>query len=61
MEALRRPAKPPARDVTGFLPDAEVFRKAVIWALRYEPKLEPTDVDLIHLFIGGPGSGRMRP
>jgi hypothetical protein len=28
-------------------PDAEVFRKAVIWALRYEPKLEAADVVLI--------------
>src|SRR6478735_11891559 len=28
-------------------PDAEIFRKAVIWALRYEPKLEPADVALI--------------
>src|SRR4051794_13994621 len=47
IDALRRPAKPPARDVTGFLPDAEVFRKAVVWALRYEPRLEPADVALI--------------
>ena len=59
IEALRRPAKPPARDVTGFLPDAEVFRKAVIWALRYEPKLEPADVALIHKALEAlPGAGR---
>ena len=33
--------------VTRCYPDAEIFRKAVVWALRYEPKLEPADVALI--------------
>jgi len=28
--------------------DAEVFHKGVVWALRYESKLEPADIELIH-------------
>jgi poly(3-hydroxybutyrate) depolymerase len=27
--------------------DAEAFRKAVVWALRYEPKLDPADLALV--------------
>jgi lysophospholipase L1-like esterase/pimeloyl-ACP methyl ester carboxylesterase len=30
-----------------FWPDAAVYLKAVLWTLRYEPKLEPADVSLV--------------
>jgi Prolyl oligopeptidase family len=48
IQALRRSADSKTRfHVHRLYPDAEVFRKAVVWALRYEPKLEPADVKLI--------------
>jgi hypothetical protein len=45
-ERLRtlRKEKPDRADLAA---DAEVFRKGVEWALKYEPKLEPADVALI--------------
>ncbi len=43
LRALRR-AKP---DSTDLYADAEVFRKGVEWALKYEAKLEPADVALV--------------
>jgi hypothetical protein len=48
IEAIRQTAeRNPSYQAGRLYPDAEVFRKAVIWALRYEPKLEPADVALI--------------
>jgi poly(3-hydroxybutyrate) depolymerase len=42
--ALKRDKAPEDEDL---IADAEVFRKGVVWALRYETKLEPADVALI--------------
>ena len=42
---LRTRSNAPERD--DLVADAEVFHKGVVWALRYEPKLEPADVALI--------------
>src|SRR5690348_13045466 len=48
IDALRRTTeRNPSFEAGRRYPDAEVFRKAVIWTLRYEPKLEPADVALI--------------
>ncbi|HEX3151597.1 MAG TPA: GDSL-type esterase/lipase family protein [Gemmataceae bacterium] len=48
IEALRKAAKEQRQFTTKSLyPDAEIFRKAVMWALRFEPKLEPADVALV--------------
>ncbi len=44
--ALRK-EKPHAAPREDLVADAEVFRKGVVWALRYETKLEPADVALI--------------
>src|SRR5262249_27888685 len=35
------------KDKPDLAADAEVFRKGVVWALRYETKLEPADATLI--------------
>ena len=43
LRALRK-AKPDSIDLYA---DAEVFRKGVEWALKYETKLEPGDVALV--------------
>ncbi len=44
---LLRNASPLIPEKSDLLADADVFRKGVIWALRYEAKLEPADVALI--------------
>src|SRR6476660_7811069 len=36
-----------ARKGDALFADADIFRKGVEWALRYEPKLEPADIALI--------------
>jgi hypothetical protein len=46
LDALRK-EKPLTPERSDLLADAEVFRKGVVWALRYEPKLAPGDVALI--------------
>ena len=45
LRALRQ--KPATSEREDLIADAEVFHKGVVWALRYEPKLEPADVALI--------------
>ncbi len=44
--ALRK-EKPLTPEREDLIADAEAFRKGVVWALRYETKLEPTDIALI--------------
>ncbi|WP_193788986.1 prolyl oligopeptidase family serine peptidase [Zavarzinella formosa] len=39
------PARSPEQQ--DLLADAEIFHKGVLWALRYEPKLEPADVAIV--------------
>ena len=39
------PMTPPASDR---LADAAIFHKGIVWALRYETKLEPADIALVH-------------
>jgi hypothetical protein len=49
IQALRRGSESEdAFHVHRLYPDADVFRKAVIWTLRYEQKLEPADAALVH-------------
>src|SRR4051812_39194690 len=51
LRELRRTNSPtPQRE--DLLADAEVFRKGVLWALRYETRLEPADVALIKKALG---------
>ena len=48
LDALKAKTDAPrASDREDLVADVEVFRKAVVWALRYEAKLEPADVALV--------------
>src|SRR4051794_38799202 len=48
LDALKAKTDAPlASDREDLVADIEVFRKAVVWALRYEAKLEPADVALV--------------
>ncbi|MBN9517551.1 prolyl oligopeptidase family serine peptidase [bacterium] len=47
LDALKAEKRVPAAERDDLIADVEVFRKAVVWALRYEAKLEPADVALV--------------
>src|ERR1700733_1557610 len=44
LNALRNTKNGMAAPNADYLADTDIFRKAVIWAFRYENKLEPADV-----------------